>query len=564
MTDRFALHFVPEGYSVAGQKLMGRQAAGAGLLRAVAHSADLATIGCWAAGDGHAAACERQLRELGYTGRVERLDPGRPQDLARFGTLYHPAPGIDRLAWRRLGVGERRYSLCGITHTTASHTVMSAIANLLVAPVRSWDAVICTSRMVRDSVRHLLERQAEYLGARLGAQRFELPQLPLIPLGVHSADLRFDADARAEARRRLGIAEDDVAFLYVGRLSFHAKAHPQQMFGALERACSQDGQNGPGAGVRQVHLILCGWFANEAIERAFRDAAAALCPSIRLTVLDGRAPDSQASAWAAADVFTSLSDNVQETFGLTPLEAMAAGLPCVVSDWNGYRDTVRDGVDGYRIATVMPGAGAGLDLAQRYDDGVDSYDQYCGHTSQAVALDGAQLAQAYGRLIGDADLRRQLGENGRRRAQAEFDWSVIFGCYRRLWSELDERRRADAALAPALPPGVHAGAPDRPDPFALFASYPSAQITPASLVELAPDASLALLRQYRELAINRFATSSLPTLEEFGQIFGSIESRPTQVDELLDTLGPCDRPMLLRGLAWLCKMDLLRIRAADE
>ena len=28
---------------------------------------------------------------------------------------------------------------------------------------------------------------------------------------------------------------------------------------------------------------------------------------------------------------------------------MAAGLPVVVSDWDGYRDTVRDGVDGFRI-----------------------------------------------------------------------------------------------------------------------------------------------------------------------------------------------------------------------
>jgi hypothetical protein len=276
-----------------------------------------------------------------------------------------------------------------------------------------------------------------------------------------------------------------------------------------------------------------------------------------MTVLDGRAPENQASAWAAADIFTSLADNVQESFGLTPLEAMAAGLPCVVSDWNGYRDTVRDGVDGYRIPTVMPGAGAGLDLAQRYDDGVDSYDQYCGHTSQAVAVDGAQLAQAYERLIQDAGLRRQLGENGRRRAHEEFDWEVVFGRYRALWSELDERRRADVALAPALPQAV----PDRLDPFAVFASYPSAQLTPESMVELAPDASLAQLREYRDLAINRFAAASLPTLEEFGQIFGSIESRPMQVDELLDTLGPCDRPTLLRGLVWLCKMDLLRINA---
>jgi glycosyltransferase involved in cell wall biosynthesis len=540
MKDSFALHVAAERHPAAGQDLM----------RAVARSG-LARVGCFAGSEAHAGECERVLREQGFNGEVEWVSQGRPQDLARFGTLYHPGSGIARLAWRRLGLGERRYSLCGVMHATASHAAMSAIAGLPVAPVRSWDAVICTSRVVRDSVREVLERQADYLRARLGAQRVELPQLPLIPLGVHGGDFAFDEDRRLAARSQLGIGADDVAFLFLGHLSFHAKAHPQQMFSALERADK--------AG-RQAHLILCGWFADTATEKAFREAAALLCPSVRLTVLDGREPDRQASAWAAADVFTAPADNVQESFGPAPLEAMAAGLPCVVSDWNGYRDTVRDGVDGYRIPTVMPAAGAGLDLAQRYDDGVDSVDQYCGHISQAVALDGAQLAQAYERLIKDAGLRRELGENGRRRARGEFDWQVVLGRYRALWSELDERRRADAALTPPLPQLV----PDRLDPFAVFASYPSAQLTPDSIVELAPDASLAQLREYRELEINRFAASSLPTLEEFGQIFGSIESRPTQVDELLDTLGPCDRPTLLRGLAWLCKMDLLRIGAAGE
>lgn len=555
MSDRFAFHFAPDGYSTAGHKLMGRQAAGAGLLRAIAGAADLASVGCFAAGQAHGAEGARLLRDAGYRGQVDWIPQGHPRELERFGTLYHPAPGIERLAWRRLGIGERRYSLCGITHTTASHAVMTSLANLLVAPVRSWDAIICTSRVVRDSVRHVLENQAEYLRARLGAQRFELPQLPLIPLGVHSADFADDAARRDIVRRRCGIADDDVAFLFVGRLSFHAKAHPQQMFSALERACRAQGDK-----PCKVHLILCGWFANDAIDAAFHEAAAQLCPSVRLTVLDGRNPEHQKEAWLAADVFTSLADNVQETFGLTPLEAMAAGLPCVVSDWNGYRDTVRDGVDGYRIATVMPGAGAGLDLAQRYDDGVDSYDAYCGHTSQAVAVDGAALTDAYARLIGDAGLRRELGANGRRRALAAFDWSTVFERYRVLFDELDERRRADAALMPALP----TAAPDRLDPFAVFASYASAQITPASMVELTPDASLALFRDYRELAINRFGNATLPTLEAFGQIFGSIGSRPQQVDELLDTLGPCDRPTLLRGLAWLCKMDLLRITPPEE
>lgn len=565
MTDRFALHVASDVDADAG--------AHAGLLRAIAESDGLAQVAVFGAGDAQGSAFKDALRRLGYRGAVDHIAPGRPQDIERFGTLFHASPELARPAWRRLGLGgagERCYSLCGFAHATATHADMSAIAGLLAAPLRSWDALICPSRVARDSVRAILERQAAYLAARFGATRFELPQLPLIAPGVHSRDFVFDDARRRAARERFGVKPDDVVFLHAGRLSFHGDAHPQQMLVALERAAK--------AG-HAVHLLLCGRFDDAASEQGMREAAAVLAPSVRLTMLavpPGQVaapsfaqPDAQfgaqsgaqsADAWAAADVFTALSDSVQDCAAPLLLAAMAAALPCVVSDWGAYRDTVRDGVEGYLIPTVMPGPGAGLDLAQRYDDGVDSYDQYCGHTSHAVAVDGAALAQAYERLVANAALRRELGDNARRRVRREHDWPVVLERYRQLWSELDERRRADPALTPALPQA----APDRLDPFALFASYPSARITPASLVELTPHASLALLRQYRELAINRFAQASLPTLEEFGLIFGSIESQPMQVDELLDTLGPCDRPTLLRGLAWLCKMDLLKISPPEE
>jgi glycosyltransferase involved in cell wall biosynthesis len=546
----FALHATSAADAFAGRPDGGPHTLDAGLMTAIARHAGDARIGCFAMDARTAQDCASRLRQLGHAGQVDWIAHGSPHELERYGTLVHPGPDLDRLAWRRLGVGERRYSLCGVLHGSAGHAAMTAVANVLVAPLFSWDALVCGSRAARDVVRRLLQHQADYLTARLGAQRFELPQLPLIPPGIDSAALRSTPERRAAVRARLGLGDDDVAFLFLGRLSCHAKAHPHQMFSALERA-------GPAG--RKVHLILCAPAGDEANAQAFRAAAAALCPSVRLVLLDGREPDNCQDARAAADVFTSLSDTLQESFGLAPLEAMAAGLPCVVSDWNGYRDTVRDGVDGYRIATVMPAAGAGLDLAQRYDDGVDSFDTYCGHTSQAVALDGAALAQAYERLIQDAGLRRTLGASAQRRA-AEYDWSAVFAQYRALWRELDERRRADPALGPALPRPT----PDRLDPFDLFASYPSTQITPASLVELTPDASLARVRDYRQLAINASATASLPTLEEFGLIFGSIGSRPTQVDELVDALGPCDRPTLVRGLAWLCKMDLLRIAPPES
>lgn len=51
-----------------------------------------------------------------------------------------------------------------------------------------------------------------------------------------------------------------------------------------------------------------------------------------------------AEAFASADLFVFPSTT--DTFGNVVLEAMASGLPCVVSDQGGPRELVRDGVDG--------------------------------------------------------------------------------------------------------------------------------------------------------------------------------------------------------------------------
>jgi hypothetical protein len=106
---------------------------------------------------------------------------------------------------------------------------------------------------------------------------------------------------------------------------------------------------------------------------------------VALHVLDGRLPDVKAGIWSAADVFTLLIDNVQETFGLAPVEAMAAGLPVVVTDWDGFKDTVRDGIDGFRVPTALPQPPLGLDLALGYEAGQTSYDTYVGERGQRLS-----------------------------------------------------------------------------------------------------------------------------------------------------------------------------------
>jgi starch synthase len=538
------IFYQPDGYVTSGPKLMGRQAAGEGFLRAAAKS-QASQLVCHTDSIGAARQFAEQVTQYGHGGSSGWIAIDNPAGLAANGCLYIPGPGLSDFAWRRSAVGERSYSICGITHTTASHLATSAIADLLVAPARSWDALICTSTAVRDTVRVLLEEQANYLRQRLGATRFELPQLPVIPLGVHTDDYAVTAEQRAAARQVFDIAEDEVVFLFVGRLSFHAKAHPQQMFTALHRA-SQG---------RKVRLILCGWYANAHIEAAFTDGARLLCPSVTLQHVDGRDAVARRHAWAAGDVFISMSDNIQETFGLTPLEAMAAGLPVIVGDWDGYKDTVRDGVDGFRIPSLMPPAPMGADLARRYENGTDTYDVYCGFASQFTAFDPAALEQVCKRLIEDPALRRKMGTAGQLRARQAYEWSEIYRRYQNLWTELAERRRADPDLYGAPLPTSR---PDRADPFSSFAGYPTTLISDRHEVSLLDGANT--LEQRRNLAMNSFAKPMQPDEATCATILDKLrQSGPLIVSALVGEFPAGDRLALTRGLVWLAKMEAVRI-----
>src|SRR5262249_27213694 len=180
---------------------------------------------CYTRSREEAEAFKREVQKIGATDTTIHWIPFvRPTGLRKAGLLYRPDANIASDAWRRASYGDdRAYSICGVTHTTATHSIMEAIASLVTAPLHTWDALVCTSHAVRDSVRTILEAAADHLRDRLGATRFSLPQLPLIPLGVDCSAYKFSQNARAEARKALGIESDQIVVSYVGRLSFHGK-----------------------------------------------------------------------------------------------------------------------------------------------------------------------------------------------------------------------------------------------------------------------------------------------------------------------------------------------------
>ena len=547
-----ALFYHPEGFTTSGPKLMGRHAAGESFLRAMLSHGSADDWWVQVEQAEHAEHFLTLARQQGRHEPVRRITRHNLLDLQVPGAIYYPGPRIGQPAWERSLFGHHRWSLCGITHTTSSAMAMDSIVELITAPVQPWDALICTSTAVKSHVERLLQLQVDQLRHRLGITRLVLPQLPVIPLGIHTADFEFDAATRAHSRKSIEADEDTLVVLFMGRLSFHAKAHPLAMYQALEAAAQRTR--------RKLLLIECGWHATAGIERSFAQAAAAACPSVRVGKLDGRKPEQRAVAWSAADVFCSLSDNIQETFGITPIEAMAAGLPVVVSDWDGYRDTVRDGVDGFRIPTCLPLPGQGDDLATRHALGIDNYDHYCGHTCMFVAVDVAAAANAFVRLFESSTLREQMGQAGRQRARDRYDWRVVWSEYESLWGQLAELRARAAA-----PEATHPW-PARSDPFHGFAAYPSRRLTPDSILGLVePSAALTVTRcqSLRQLGMVSFAATVLPTLAVVQQISEKLEGGPCRVADLLQGRPPIEQTLLSRALVWMLKMNLLTLEPAE-
>jgi glycosyltransferase involved in cell wall biosynthesis len=548
-----ALLYAPDGYDTSRPKLMGRHAAGEGFLAGLVRHAGFDRIVALTGSAKDAEAFRRHVAALGGTAPAEAIAEEEFHRLAGIGCLLLPGPGLGSHAWRRRAVGEATgFSLVGVTHTVASTGAMDSILESLVAPVQPWDAIVCTSAAVRGAVRRLLEMQGAYLARRLGATRIEGPSLPVIPLGVDCAALAPDPKARGEWRARLGIGAGDVCVLHHGRLSFHAKGHPLPMFLGLARAA----ERAP-AGTRVV-LLLSGWFADETQRRAFTDQARLLAP--KLTVRLVERPETGTTIRNAADLFTLLSDNIQESFGLAPVEALAAGLPVVGTDWDGLKDTVAHGITGFRVPTVM--AGPMTDLADRHEAGLDSYDAFIAGVAQFTAVDVPAAADAFTALVADPALRARMAAAARADALARFDWPVVIGRWQALWEELARIRRG-ARAERAAPLRGEERLPHRPDPSVLFSDYPTRRLAPETRLALPPGTTpataLAHVRSLAGLTGTAPRRDLLPSVETLRGMLETLADGPATSAQLVADLPAARAWRARRALAWLLKMDVVRL-----
>ncbi|MBL6078313.1 glycosyltransferase family 4 protein [Belnapia sp. T18] len=222
---------------------------------------------------------------------------------------------------------------------------------------------------ITDTYLTVSEEEAED-ARRLGIH----PQAVPVRNGRDPGLFRPDAGARAAVRAELGAGEGECVVLAVSRLVRH-KGYPE-LLQAMEAV--------PGASLWVVGERLA-TDHGEDLEPWFAQAEAAMPGRVRRL---GYRHD-VARVMAAADVFALPSHF--EGLPMSIIEAMLCGLPVVATDIRGSREMVVEGETGFLVppASIEP------------------------------------LAEALGRLAGDAGLRARMGAAGRLRAIERFDEAKV-------------------------------------------------------------------------------------------------------------------------------------------
>lgn len=203
----------------------------------------------------------------------------------------------------------------------------------------------------------------KWLGNGIDLQRFD-------PSSIHQAD-------KQRLREELGIPATAPIVGFVGRLV--------QEKGVLElmQAARLVLQEAP-----ETYFLLVGLVDYEKADAITPDVAQEFGLADRCIFTGLRQDVPQ--LYNLMDIFVLPSH--REGFPRAPMEAAAMGLPCVVTDVRGCRETVQDGQNGFLVPLQ----------------------------------DSQALTQAIQRLLANPQQRREFGETGRKMAQEKFDERLVF------------------------------------------------------------------------------------------------------------------------------------------
>ncbi|MBF0099428.1 MAG: glycosyltransferase family 4 protein [Desulfobacterales bacterium] len=340
--------------------------------------------------------------------------------------VFHASdPYIANLCYLRRCYSNILFPVTGVTHSLSMEPAMDNFQNIMVSPHLPCDSIICTSQSGKKAMEHIFSQVMlrANAGDTKGGNFSYWGRLDVIPLGVEPQD--FLTIDKKSARDALNLPINRRLIVCPGRISVLTKMDLYPVLLALKEIITQEE-------FKDTALLIAGsTHADNTYLHAIVSQARNMGISDHLFFNFNFSSEQKYQIYAAADIVLSAADNVQETFGIVPVEAMMAQRPVVLSYWSGYRDLVEDGVSGYLIPTYWAECDNSISPIAFYQTSEALFS-----ISQSVAVDVGVMIDRLKRLLASQELRHSMGEHARSRALSLFSWSHVIRQYRELWREL--------------------------------------------------------------------------------------------------------------------------------
>lgn len=365
------------------------------------------------------------LDELRRDFPTRRIETKRLIDLQELASQYRYVLADDfemftSLALSRHNGQECLFPLCTIVHTIPQYTALMGYLSIMLLS-EPFDAVVASSEAANHAMTAIFEELTEFVASRWKIKPPPGIKLVRIPMAVDDQFLK--PQDSAAARATLGLPKDTINILYLGRLSEGFKADLEPLLNVFSRLTGE---------YSNLRLIIAGQDSQNRYVPIVQALAERFGISDQVITRTNFPFAQKPLFYSACDIFVSPVDNIQETFGLSILEAMACGLPTVASDWSGYRDLVVHGETGFLVRTIWNGSATRLaELAAPLRNSTTA-----GHyLAQQTIVDGEELYRYLKLLLDNKELRKQLGAKGRERVATSFSWPVVVKLYEEVWRE---------------------------------------------------------------------------------------------------------------------------------
>lgn len=439
------------------------------------------------------------------------------------------------LVYLRNNHAKNKFPITGLIHSLNGIETNYHALKMCVAPLLPYDTIICSS-VAGQMVLEKLFKQVS--GSFIISNFFPSYKgnTAVIPLGVN--DFCLNLPEKKKCRQFFKIPDDTVVLLSVGRFDPQTKADLYPLIDAAKRMTNSLGQKillilaggGPEKQVRLVNSIILEY---------------GLADSVR--VISNFTTEMKSALYAAADIFLSLSDNLQETFGIALIEAMAAGLPVIASDINGYKELIDNEQTGFKIPTWWTDQFQCAELAE-----IMNFDTMQLMLAQCMVVDTEELHTRLQSLIENAHLRQSIGSHARAVVQERYRWSHIIKQYETLWDSLFGQSREYKGLV------QQSENPFCNNYLSLFSHYPTTRIQPDTLCSITGSGSKALLN--RTIPAPYTDVGSLLNQETMFTILENLTSKPLRVSDIFSLKSSAlTKPEKQFILLWMAKYSLIRL-----